>query len=399
MTLIEAEIIFITSVALLAYASVGYPLFLFAASLFRRQPIRTANITPTISVIIAAHNEEEDIAEKIENTLALDYPLDKLEIIVASDSSTDRTDEIVRSFASRGVVLYRQNERLGKTMAQNSAAVVSSGDILVFTDATTAYQKDVLRKIVRCFADPEVGCVGGQLLYIDPSQTTVGRGCRSYWSYEKFIKSCESKLGSLIGVSGCLYAVRRCCYTPLSHDMSSDFVIASDIRLKGLRTVYEPDAICTEFTNQRPREEFRMRVRVIEQTMTAMRRYHEVLSVRRHGMFAFQMISHKVLRYAVPAMLLLVLISNWFLVSDSRFYQAAAAFQIVFYLSALGGFVLEKFRRRPGVFGLPYYFVFGNVAIVAAFVKFLRGETHVVWDPMRDSNLPARQITKPVMNG
>jgi hypothetical protein len=169
--------------------------------------------------------------------------------------------------------------------------------------------------------------------------------------------------------------------------------------LKGLRTVYEPDAICTEFTNQRPREEFRMRVRVIEQTMTAMRRYHEVLSVRRHGMFAFQMISHKVVRYAVPAMLLLVLISNWFLVSDSRFYQAAAAFQIVFYLTALGGFVLEKFRRRPGVFGLPYYFVFGNVAIVAAFVKFLRGETHVVWDPMRDSNLPARQITKPVMNG
>ena len=142
-----------------------------------------------------------------------------------------------------------------------------------------------------------------------------------------------------------------------------------------------------------------MRVRVIEQTMTAMRRYHEVLSVRRHGMFAFQMISHKVVRYAVPAMLLLVLISNWFLVSDSRFYQATAAFQIVFYLTALGGFVLEKFRRRPGVFGLPYYFVFGNVAIVAAFVKFLRGETHVVWDPMRDSNLPARQITKPVMNG
>jgi len=384
-TLIEAEIIFITSVALLAYASVGYPLFLFAASLFRRQPIRTANITPTISVIIAAHNEEEDIAEKIENTLALDYPLDKLEIIVASDSSTDRTDEIVRSFASRGVVLYRQNERLGKTMAQNSAAVVSSGDILVFTDATTAYQKDVLRKIVRCFADPEVGCVGGQLLYIDPSQTTVGRGCRSYWSYEKFIKSCESKLGSLIGVSGCLYAVRRCCYTPLSHDMSSDFVIASDIRLKGLRTVYEPDAICTEFTNQRPREEFRMRVRVIEQTMTAMRRYHEVLSVRRHGMFAFQMISHKVLRYGVPFFLIAAFLSNLLLVGSSEIYTLAFVGQSGFYLAAVIGWACDRLGLRIGPLGFPYYFALTNTASLIAFLKFMRGEAHVVWEPVRET--------------
>lgn len=381
-----AEIIFISSVALIAYAAIGYPLLVFAVSILRNRPVRKADISPSISVIIAAHNEEADIAAKIENTLALDYPKEKLEIIVVSDCSTDRTDEIVRAYSCHGVVLHRQQERRGKTMAQNSAVAVSSGEILIFTDATTSYESDVLRKITRSFADPEVGCVGGQLVYVDNSKTSIGRGCSSYWSYEKFMKSCESQAGSLIGVSGCLYAVRRCSYTPLAADMSSDFVIASDIQLKGLRTVYEPEAICTEVTNQRSRDEFRMRVRVIEQTMSAMRRYREVISIRRHGMFAFQMMSHKVLRYALPVVLIAVLVSNLFLMGESTFYRFTLASQLAFYLAALAGWVLARFGAKLGMLGLPYYFVLGNVAIIVGFVKFMRGEAHVVWEPLRETN-------------
>ncbi len=358
----------------------------FALSRLRNRPIRKADITPKVSVIIAAHNEERDIAAKIEKTLALDYPKERLEIIVASDCSTDRTDEIVRAYAESGVILFRQNERLGKTMAQNGAVEISSGEIIVFTDATTSYERDMLRKIVRSFADLQVGCVSSHVVYVDHSKSSVGQGCRSYWSYEKLIQQSESRMGSMIGVTGCLYAVRRSAYTPLARDMCSDFVIASEVYLKGLRTVYEREAISIEDTNKRSRDEFRMRVRIMEQTMSALSRYRETLNLRRHGMFAFQMLSHKVLRYAVSALLLIAFVSNIFLIGDSRIYQAAMAGQGAFYLAALAGWLVERTGARLGVFALPYYFALANVAIIVAFVKFMRGEAHVVWEPLREAN-------------
>ena len=389
-----AELIFIASLLLLAYTCAGYPLLVFVLSNLRSRPVRRGDITPTVSIIVAAHNEERGIARKIEETFSLDYPKQKLEIIIASDCSTDRTDQIVLQYADRGVILHRQNERLGKTMAQNSAVEVCSGDILVFTDATTGYQRDALRKIVRCFADPEVGCVSSQLIYIDRSKTSVGRGCRSYWSYETLLRQSESRLGSMIGVTGCLYAVRRTSYTPLEHDMCSDFVIASAVRMKGLRTVYEPEAISIEDTNNRSRDEFRMRVRIVEQTMTAMSRYREVLGLRRYGMFALQMISHKLLRYSVPALLLVAFLSNLFLVTNSDIYRFTMAAQGAFYFAALAGYVFARFGARLGVVGLPYYFVLANAAIVTAFVKFVRGEAHVVWEPLREA-APTTENVKP----
>ena len=182
-----AEAVFITSLALIAYAYMGYPALIFILSrIFGREPHR-ADIEPAVSVIIAAFNEERDLVQKIENTLALDYPREKLEIIIASDCSTDGTDELVRRYQDRGVILHKQPARLGKTVAQNCAVRISTGEVLVFSDATTMYEPDAIRKIVRSFADPEVGCVAGQLSYVDRSRTAVGRGCRSYWGYEIFI--------------------------------------------------------------------------------------------------------------------------------------------------------------------------------------------------------------------
>src|SRR5262249_20795627 len=148
------------------------------------------------------------------------------------DCSMDRTDEIVRRFKMAGVILYRLPDPVGKTIAPNHPGKSSSGEILVFSDATTMYQPDAIRKNVRSFADPEVGCVAGQLIYVDAAASDVGRGCRSYWGYEKFLKRCESHVGSLIGVSGCLYAVRRACHARLANDMIDDFVIATQIHLQ-----------------------------------------------------------------------------------------------------------------------------------------------------------------------
>jgi cellulose synthase/poly-beta-1,6-N-acetylglucosamine synthase-like glycosyltransferase len=376
---------FILSLVLTAYAYVGYPVLIFILSRLFSRPVRKADITPKVSLIITAYNEERDIAAKLDNTLALDYPLDKLELIVASDCSSDRTDEIVRSYGVRGVCLHRRPERLGKSVAQNHAVKLASGEILVFSDATTMYAPDAVRQIVRSFADPQVGCVAGQLIYVDQATTAVGQGCRSYWNYEKFIKESESRAGSLIGVSGCLYAVRRSSYARLALDMSSDFVIATEIHLQGQRTVYERDAVAMEDTNKRSRDEFRMRVRIIEQTFSAMHRYGAALDLRQHGLFAFQLISHKVMRYAVPFFLLAALVLNLLLAGESPFYRLAIIAQAAFYLAAAAGWLGERLRLRLGVLALPYYFVLANAASVVAFIQFMRGNAHVLWEPIRES--------------
>ncbi|HVF89194.1 MAG TPA: glycosyltransferase family 2 protein [Blastocatellia bacterium] len=380
-----AEAIFILSLALAAYTYAGYPVVLFALGRLLGRAPRKRDITPRVSVIIAAYNEEADIAEKLENTLALDYPREKLEIIVASDCSSDRTDEIVTGFGDRGVILHRRPERLGKTSAQNHAVGVSTGEVLLFSDATTMYEPDTLRKIVRSFADTEVGCVTGNVVYVDRASTAVGRGLRSYWGYEFFLKQNESLLCSLIGVCGCLYAVRRSAYVRLAQDMSSDFVIASEIYLQGLRSVYDPEAVSSEDTNNRAKDEFRMRVRIIEQTMSALHRYSEVLNPLRHGLYAFQMISHKVMRYAVPVLMALIFVSNIFLIGSGSLYDYAFAGQAVFYAAALAGWAGDGFGLKLGPLAIPYYFVLSNVAVIFAFVKFVRGEAHVVWQPLRDA--------------
>src|SRR5882724_6196699 len=185
----------------MAYAYIGYPLVVWMLSRLLPRPISKADIYPRISIVITAHNEERRIGAKLENTLSLDYPKHALEIIVASDCSSDRTEQIVRDFADNSDImirLCRQAERLGKTVAQRRGVQQSTGEIIVLSDATTLYEPDALRMLVRNLADPEVGCVAGQLTYVSRAQTSVGTSCKSYWNYEKIIKQSESDLGSLI---------------------------------------------------------------------------------------------------------------------------------------------------------------------------------------------------------
>src|SRR5215510_8353109 len=381
-----AQVVFIAAMAMMAFIYAGYPALMFVISLMFKRPVRRDDITPRVSVIIAAYNEERDIAAKLKNTLALDYPRDRMEIIVASDCSTDRTDEIVRSFSAQGVILYRQPERFGKTVAQNRAVEISSGEILVFSDATTMYEPDAIRKIVRDFADPEAGCVAGQLIYVDASSSAVGKGCRSYWGYEKFLKRCESEVGTLVGVSGCMYAVRRICHARLANDMIDDFVIATEIHLQGLRTVYEPEAIAVEDTNRRAKDEFRMRVRVIKQTLSAMRRYSKVLNPFRHKMFAIQMITHKLLRYAGPLLLIAALVSSGMASGSVEWLRLAFLGQLALYGAAVIGWVGERLKIKFWPLAIPYYFALVNVASFVACLKALCGKTYVVWEPNRDAD-------------
>lgn len=386
------QICFYASAALLCYTYVGYPLLLALVSRLRSRPVRRAEFMPHVSVIITAYNEERDITAKLENTLMLDYPSEKLEIIVASDCSSDRTDEIVREFSARGVRLYRQTERLGKTCAQNAAVEEAHGEVILFSDATTLYQPDVLKALLPNFADETVGCVAGRLIYVDPSASTVGQGARSYWSYETFLKRHESRVSSLIGASGCLYAVRRAAYVPMYPEACSDFLIATKMVEQNLRAVYEPAAICTEETNKRTDKELRMRVRVITQTFTDLWRHRRMMNPLRSGFYAVELISHKVLRYLVPLFLLIIFISSMALAPHSLLFALASLAQLAFYGAAALSWLLESVGRRNRLLALPQYFVLANLASLIACYKFLSGERYARWEPIRES-VNANQTT------
>lgn len=380
-----ATITFWTGAAALLYAYAGYPALVWLVSRLRPRAVRRGSAEPSVSVVITAYNEERDLRAKLENTLALDYPADKLEVIVASDCSSDRTDEIAREFAPRGVRLHRQTERLGKTAAQNAAVAIARGEVILFSDATTLYQRDVLRAMTPNFADSTVGCVAGRLVYVDDTGSAVGSGAKSYWGYETFLKTHESRACSLIGASGCLYAVRRAAYVPLYNEACSDFIIATKMVEQGLRAIYEPAAVCTEETNRQAAKEFRMRVRVIAQTYTDLWRHRALLNPLRGGFYSIELLSHKVMRYLVPVFLALTLASSLALAGRVPFYTLAAVAQVTFYLAAAFGWLLGRAGVRSRLLALPAYFVLSNAAAVVAFYKFLRGERYARWEPIREA--------------
>ena len=392
---VAAEMVFWLSALALLYTYAGYPVLLAMVSAVRPRKIRRGDCEPTVSVIITAYNEERDLTAKLENTLALDYPPELLEIIVASDCSTDRTDEIARAFAARGVRLVRQQQRLGKTAAQNMAVAEACGEIILFSDATSLYEPNVLRMMMPSFADSTVGCVAGRLIYVDPMDSRVGRGARSYWSYETFLKKHESRIFSLIGASGCLYAVRRSAYVTLYPEACSDFIIATKMVEQNLRAIYEPNAVCTEETNRQSDKELKMRVRVIAQTFSDLWRHREMMNPFRSGFYAVQLLSHKVMRYLVPFFLMAILGASAVLARHSFLYLIALGAQLLGYLSALGAWMFERAGVRSRMLALPQYFVLANVASLMACYQFLRGERYAHWEPHRESTSPAAPTIAP----
>lgn len=388
-----AQIIFWLSVAVLFYVYVGYPLLVYLVSRLFPQKVKRAPFEPQVTVLITAYNEERAIRQKIENTLAIDYPREKLEILVASDASGDRTDEIVKEFSDRGVRLFRQEGRKGKTFTQNEAVKRASGEIILFSDATTEYQPNVLREILPNFADNTVGCVAGKLIYVDDTKSNVGKGAQSYWSYETFLKEAESRACSLIGASGCLYAVRKSAYREMYPEACSDFLICTLIYEQGLRSVYEPRAICFEKTNYRTNKEMKMRIRVISQTFTDLWRNRRMMNPFQSGFYAIELFSHKVLRYGVPLFLLIIFASSAVLMRHSYFFEAVFLGQIIFYGLALVGWLLEKSGLKIGILAIPQYFVLTNLASVVGFYKFLRGERFATWEPIREKKEETERVS------
>jgi len=372
-------VVFWLSAAAVLYVYLGYPTLLSVVARLWSRPVRKAAITPTVTMIVAAYNEEEAIASKLENTLALDYPPDKLEIIVASDGSTDGTNRIVRErFGDRVKLL--DLPRAGKTAGQNHAAVVATGEILVFSDATTMYDRGAVRAMVANYADPTVGSVGGDVRYVTPEQAVASRGRQLYWNYEAAIRRWESRIFTVIGATGCIYSIRRRLYTPLDPAAISDFVQPAKALLKGFRSVVEDDATCWEVAESKQLgDELRRRARVVLRGLRGVGYMPEVLHPIRHPFLCFQILSHRLLRWGVPFFMIAALVANTFLL-DRPFYRLTFGLQLALYGSALTALVLDRFRIRPPGLFVPLYFCLVNLAPVLAVWSLFKGEKKVVWE-------------------
>ncbi len=335
-----------------------------------------------MTFLITAYNEERSIAAKLENTLDLDYPRDKLEIIVASDASTDETDEVVRQFQKRGVILNRVEGRLGKTETQNRTVAMATGDIIIFSDATTNYKKDAIKKIVRNYADPRVGAVSGRYEYVNPTGAAIGLGTILFWKYENLIKGLQTRIQTITGCCGCIYSARRDLYEPLPPDIISDLVEPLKILEKGYRISFEPEAVAYEETTETTQEEFSMRVRVISRGMYGLWYMRRLFNPFNYRFIAFQLFSHKALRWMVPFVLPLLLVSNFFLIGQA-FYNICLIIQVIFYLGAALGYLFDRRGKKLKIFALPLYYCVVNSASMVAFFHTIVGKKSVIWETAR----------------
>lgn len=367
--------------SIIVYVYIGYPITLFLFSKFLKREVKKGSFEPTVTILIAAYNEEVSIRKTLENKLELDYPKDKLEIIVVSDGSTDRTDHIVGEFSDGPVRLLRQEPRNGKTSALNMAVKEAKGEILVFSDANSLYEKEALLHLMENFNDPAVGYVTGKMIYTNPDGTMIGDGCSAYMRYENFLRHHEAKIGSVVGVDGGVDAVRKALYQPMRADQLPDFVLPLKVVEQGYRVVYESRAILREQALKSSGDEYKMRVRVSLRALWAIRDMKNLLNPYRYGLFSLQFIFHKVLRYTLFVFISLFYFCNLFLLTKGVVYQAIFLTQNLFYLSSYLGYQGDQRGKAHPLFNLPYYFILINLAAGHAFIKFLKGTKQIIWTP------------------
>ena len=369
--------------ALVIYVYFGYPLMLLILSKIQSAPpIEKTNITPTASLIIAAYNEDKIIEQKIENCMALDYPKDKLEIIVASDGSTDRTNEIVSRYQTQGVKLITLETNRGKSAAQNHAVAEARNDLIIFTDADVMLQPSALSEIIKNFAEEKVGCVIGKITYSNVGYSTVSEGEGLYWRYEQFLRTKESEAGNFAMGSGFI-AIRHKLFQPLNPDVGEDFVLPMRTAMSGYRVVYDTNAISETVLHQnKARDMLRSRIRVISKDLRGLFHCRSILNPFRYPLYSWGLISHKLLRWLVPYFLILILITNLSLF-HIPFFQVIFILQIIFYLSAFTGYLWQRSGKPSFIFGIPFSFCLVNLAALVGVVRFVIGKKSGQWEPLR----------------
>jgi cellulose synthase/poly-beta-1,6-N-acetylglucosamine synthase-like glycosyltransferase len=383
------RLLFWSATGLLAYTYVLFPLLLLLRAALRPRPHASGEITPSVTLVISARNEAASIGAKLENLLSLDYPADRLEVVIASDGSDDGTDELVRGYTERGVRLVSL-PRVGKAAALNAAVAEARGEILVFSDANSIYAPDALRALVRPFADPSVGGVAGDQRYRSGDGTdAIASGEQRYWDLDRLLKAAESRAGSTISATGAIYAVRRSLFRLVPPGVTDDFFTSTGAIAQGYRLVFAADAVAYEPVAKTSEVEWGRKVRVMTRGLRGVLMRRELLDARRHGFYAVQLLTHKLLRRTMVFPLALAAGTSPLLWRRGRIYRAATLAQAAVYGLGAGGMLLRgRPLGRSKVFMLPAFFCFVNAASFRAVVNVVSGRHIDRWEPQRPPEVP-----------
>lgn len=377
--------LFWVSVVGILFAYFGYPLSLAVLSKFKGKCFRYDDeYEPNVSIIIAAANEEKTIANKLDNTLALSYPNDKLEIIVASDASTDRTNEIVINYkldnTAHNIKLVYLEKKGGKEAAQKAALDNATGDVIVFTDVATTLDKLTIQKIVGHFGDPKIGAVDGMSKIIKEDGNVSGEG--AYLRYENKIREWESKLGSIVSCGGCLFAARKEVLEDFSDSLQSDFRTALKSAELGYQAMIDPYIEARFKDTANPEKEYNRKVRTVVRGINNLFHHLHLLNPRKYGLFSYQLLCHKILKWTVPFLMILAFVTSIILnySTGNVFWTSMQVFQSLFYLAALLGYIIKS---EKVYFKIPAFFLMSNVAILKAWILYMKGERFVTWTPTK----------------
>ncbi len=380
-----AKFIFWSSLGILFYIYIGYPMLLYVLKWFFNKPTRADDAyQPEVSLIISAFNEEAVIRDKLNNSLSLDYSPEKLKIYVVSDASTDATDRLVKDYGNDRVHLFRLNERRGKTYGITAVMDQIDSEIVVFSDANSIYDERAVRELVKYFKDPQVGYVVGHARYKTEEGNSAGAQEDAYWNFEVKMKMNESAIGSVVGGDGAIYAIRRKLFKPLEPDDINDFVNPIQIILQGYRGVFNPRAVCYEEPSPSFLKEYWRKRRIVNRSWRGLWKNASVLNPFKTGIYAWEIFSHKLLRWLGGVFCVTLFFSNRALIGQGLFYDAVFVGQVVFHLTALLGYFLDKKNKKAGfLINLPYYFDMVNLASLQGIIDVFRGKTYTTWKTIR----------------
>ncbi len=385
------KIIFWVFLFLIVYCYLGYPLLIALVSKLFSRPVRKGDFVPMVSVVISAYNEEDVIARKIDNLLSLDYPPQKMEILVGSDGSTDRTNEIIQNYKDTRVCLLAHGQRRGKMLTVNELVARSRGEIILFNDARQVLEKDALKELVRNFADPRVGCASGELIFSHEQGGGTAKGVNAYWEYEKFIRGCESRIHSMLGATGAIYAIRKELFTPGPADVVLDDMFTPlKIIQKGHRAVFDGTAHAHDQAACSAREEHRRKARTLYGNYQIFFLFPGLFNPLRSPV-AIQLFSHKLLRVIVPFLMILLIPINFFVLDEGRAYPVFFSAQLCFYAAAVAGALSRD--QKCGIFTAiakicycPYVFCLLNFSALTGFYRFINAKQEITWQKARQQD-------------
>lgn len=369
-----ALVVFWISIGMILLPLAGYPALLFLAGLLRRKrkacPFPSL---PRVSCLVAARNEGSCIAARIENLLSQDYPADLLEIIIGSDASTDDTDGIVGSYSSRGVVLHSSGERVGKSGIMIGISALATGDILVLTDANTVFRQDTVSQLVGPFSDPMVGCVDGSRR----NSLTVETCESAYWRYETMLKKLCGRLGSVLGTTGAVFALRKGLFKPAGPKRADDFETGVMVRMQGMECVFNPEAVALEPSDS-DQSQYRRMVRIVAQYFGMAVRFFFMAVGRGRLWLAAQLLLHKILRWQIGVFAVSAVVSLFLLAGEGPLYTALLWLSVLFNLTAVAGAVFG--RGLPKILLMPYYFWLMGISAIHGMGKLLMRGPTLLWD-------------------